>query len=434
MTTTSPAHAPGQPDKSFGPNLDGNLLLTFPGFSDTTPRCIVEGPDGKIYIGSYSSRDTDRKNVCSITRVLNDGAIDLEFGIAGSAHITLPEPVSFGSEPCQVFFLADQGEDKILASVGIAPPGQGMMPQFLIQLTGRGELDKNFGDNGIVRLKSPFEADTLQPLITDSQQSANTSTNRNVYVADGKIYLLSRFIDPDLGLYTGVVSRLHIDGTVDQTFGKNGHVVFSEVLNVTTILNDIVVQDGKITVCGYASQNAAMLARLHIDGSFDKSFSSLGYKLLEGRYSKFTSLEVQADGRIVVAGWAFEPSRGLLAAYTPSGLVDRTFNHGEPLYETFDGSTDIYFLSMASRDGKIIVSGLHSTDVREKKILTARYDSNGEGDTAFGNGKGWVSSEFGSPNTYMGMSLQADGKILVVGRNRPSNKDILVTRLLNSVE
>ncbi|CAI8703667.1 hypothetical protein [Pseudomonas sp. IT-P4] len=433
---TRPVHSPGALDPSFGPLQDGQLLLTYSDYMTTTGRLVSEAANGKIYIGgsSWAPEDALPEHL-SLTRVLSDGTLDAEFGIAGTAHIRIkvPDIESLGTTPIQLFYITHEGENKILISVGSYTMGVGTptVAQALIRLNDKGELDKKFGTDGILLIHSPFKVEHDQQTEADILQFGSAASGRAVHASDGKIYIISTRIDPDLQLVAGVVMCFDYDGIVDLSFNNTGYASLSEVYGVRSSFNDIVVQNGKITVCGWAG-SAAVLARLNIDGSFDRTFSEVGYKLLEGPSFQFTSLTVLSDERTISTGFGFPDRKGLIAVYTSTGLIDRSFHQGAPIYENFDDFASVMFFGIGDKDGKIIASGRYIKD-QTLNFVTARYLANGRRDTTFGNGKGWVVHKPGIRALAQGMSLQSDGKILVIGNDYYGfyGKTVIVTRLLN---
>lgn len=431
--TTSPTLAPGELDPAFA--NAGRLVLSFPDFPITHGQCVTEGPDGKIYmLGGSWERNTQTAEHVSVTRLLPDGTLDFSFGTFGTAHVKLPDE-NLSTSPIQLFFVSVLGEDLTLVSVGYNPGGAGAVTeaQVLIRLTDNGALDKRFGVGGFMVLKSPFNADAQPPISAGFVQFA-TSPNNRVCLMGDMIYLISTGIDPTLGFVVGAVSRFNMDGTVDPTFGKNGHATLSGVLGVRNSFNGIAVENGTITVCGWAG-GAALIARFLLDGSVDPVFAGTGYILLVGPSFQFLSVAVLPDGRTMAAGFGFAQRRGLLAVYTSSGLIDRTFNNGSHLEEGLNPPQQVMFSSVEADDDKIIASGRYFVG-STPKFVTAKYLSDAQRDTTFGRGLGYVITDIpGHTALANGMGLQADKKILLVGNDLGSvySKAAIVVRLLNGV-
>ena len=179
--------------------------------------------------------------------------------------------------------------------------------------------------------------------------------------------------------------------------------------------------DGKILVSGatfvkYSSYDFA-LARYNSDGSLDTTFSGDGKVTTdfgEGDDHGY-SVVMQPDGKIIVAGFAFNYSGDfVLARYNADGTLDTTFSDDGKVVTDFGGD-DYGFSVVIQPDGKIIVAGLRSFD-----FAVARYNSDGTLDkTFFGDGK--VTTDFGGGDFGYSVVMQADGKIVVAGASWASD-------------
>ena len=83
----------------------------------------------------------------------------------------------------------------------------------------------------------------------------------------------------------------------------------------------LVQPDGKIVLLGRTSPEFGALTRLNVDGSIDQSFGEDGF-VLDQRAPAFAALALQPDGRIV-AGAA---GGSVLARYLPDGSPDPSFD------------------------------------------------------------------------------------------------------------
>jgi len=85
---------------------------------------------------------------------------------------------------------------------------------------------------------------------------------------------------------------------------------FADVVNYG---KSVAVQpDGKIVAAGYAGVGSAdhiAVVRYNADGSLDKSFNVSGKVItaVGGGYCKAETLVLQSNGKIVVAGYSFNP-------------------------------------------------------------------------------------------------------------------------------
>jgi len=125
---------------------------------------------------------------------------------------------------------------------------------------------------------------------------------------------------------------------------------------------------------------------------------------------------VQADGKIVVAGYSVGSPTGLdfaVVRYNANGTLDKTFG-SDGKVTTDLGSVDEGGWSAALQDdGKIVVVGRRFNGVTDN-IVVIRYNTNGSLDTSFGNGGSTV-YDGGTPDQALGVAIRLDGQIIVVG-------------------
>ncbi|MBX3731169.1 MAG: autotransporter-associated beta strand repeat-containing protein [Verrucomicrobiae bacterium] len=145
------------------------------------------------------------------------------------------------------------------------------------------------------------------------------------------------------------IARFHADGAVDFDFDPGSGPQTSEGVGV---VNDLAVQaDGRILVAGYFSEFNGVprtgLTRLHPDGGVDATFvpGALGGNT-QDRIWGADDVAVQADGRILAVVWLAEEGQMLVRIH-PDGSRDESFA-GLPNYESVAGS----FLVQA--DGRIL--------------------------------------------------------------------------------
>ena len=106
---------------------------------------------------------------------------------------------------------------------------------------------------------------------------------------------------------------LAVDGDLDPTFGTDGKVL-TDFDHSTDIANAVAVQaDGKLVLVGTTYQDNDFsgedfaVARYNPDGTLDKTFGAGGKVQTDfpGLAAVASSVLVQPDGKIVVAGGAF---------------------------------------------------------------------------------------------------------------------------------
>lgn len=179
-------------------------------------------------------------------------------------------------------------------------------------------------------------------------------------------------------------------------------------------------------------------------GQLDGSFRSLGTgKLLVNHVSgveSFASVALQSDGKIVAAGARHNgtANKVKVARFFANGLFDTSFNRVGYVHETDLDATgaDVVTAVAVQADGKILVAGYYAASgpVSADRGFVIRYDSDGSRDAAFGTG-GLVTLSLGEVDTFYervtDMVVQPDGQIVIVA-NRENNADMVIARLSSS--
>lgn len=143
------------------------------------------------------------------------------------------------------------------------------------------------------------------------------------------------------------------------------------------------------------------------------------------------AMALQPDGRIVVVGSTGTTGNAadlLLIRYLPDGSLDPSFGVGG--ITTLDvGTTDIAYDVALQSDGAIVVVGT-VFGVGTDKVV-ARFTADGAVDTSF-NGTGTlVIDDSFAEDQFNGVTVQPDGRIVVVGQGFNGSKDAFhIMRLL----
>ncbi|MFB6888447.1 calcium-binding protein [Kitasatospora sp. NPDC056327] len=137
---------------------------------------------------------------------------------------------------------------------------------------------------------------------------------------------------------------------------------------------------------------------------------------------------VQPDGRIVVAGYAGATDDFALARYNPDGTLDTGFGNGGKVTTDFAGGSDEARGLALQADGRIVAVG--RSEVPEGGVgwfSLARYNPDGSLDTGFGTG-GRTVVDFGTggADDAFGVTVQGDGRIVAAGL---SGGDFALARL-----
>jgi uncharacterized delta-60 repeat protein len=260
-----------------------------------------------------------------------------------------------------------------------------------------GALDTSFGEGGIALTQvgsAAPRAVAIQP--------------------DGKIVAVGPAADsgrPVVVRYTG-------DGILDPTFGGDG-IVDAMVAGLSLDdPQDVAVQpDGKILVAVGArssgvSAHAFAVLRLDPDGSLDTTFDGDGVATASFGSGSAVSgaLAVQADGRIVAAGYSGSPTSVAVARFDAEGAADASFGGDGTVLTTFEGTSARVTEVAVQPDGKIVAAG--RIDTTNADVLLVRYMEDGSLDTSFaGDGSATADGHFG--DSARGLAIQSDGMLLV---------------------
>ena len=218
-------------------------------------------------------------------------------------------------------------------------------------------------------------------------------------------------------------------GALDSTFGRGGRVItdFGRVDGV----RDVAVQpNGKIVAVGDSYElgsaaDSSVLARYTRSGALDRTFGRKGQvstyfgRDTNGAYA----VAIQPDGRIVAAGVASggAAATGIaVARYNANGGLDPTFGDGGKVVTDFAGSLALASAILIQPDGKIVVAGQRTPMSSYADFLLVRYTTSGALDQTFGNG-GSVSTDFQPDwsDIAFGVALAPGGKIVAAGWGLP---------------
>jgi uncharacterized delta-60 repeat protein len=234
-----------------------------------------------------------------------------------------------------------------------------------------------------------------------------------------------------LTLFGSVQMAQATDGDLDPTFGTGG-MVMTDLNHSTDLANAVAVQsDGKLVVVGQAykqndfSGEDFVVTRYNTDGTLDTTFGRGGKVRTDfpGLAAVPSSVVIQPDGKIVVAGGAFPlftfAGNFELVRYNPNGSLDTSFGNGGIVTTIFPEGSYAFDVALQP-DGKIIAAGtvfvdFNPGDMSDTDFALARYNPNGSLDTTFGN-SGMVTTDFlGHEDDAFSVLIQPDGKIIAVG-------------------
>lgn len=237
--------------------------------------------------------------------------------------------------------------------------------------------------------------------IFGSGEGFDLVTSVSVAQSDGKVIVGGGFTTYNLETQNRII-RLDAHGIKDETFMVGAG--FNQAVHSLVLQPDEkIIAGGLFTQ--YDGHNYNRLIRLKSDGSYDP-----GLNIGSGFDNEVLSVEVQPDGKIIVAG-----------KYT-------SFNgslHRKILRLNSDGSLDESFISPSQingdintvalqPDGKILIGGNFTSFNNENMHKIARLNSNGTLDSSFHIGEGFDDDGY-NINAVRVLYILPNGQILAGG-------------------
>ncbi|WP_347069851.1 T9SS type A sorting domain-containing protein [Flavobacterium sp. WV_118_3] len=226
------------------------------------------------------------------------------------------------------------------------------------------------------------------------------------------------------------------NGGLDPTFGTGGKVITSINSGADKAHGVALQQDGKIVVAGYTYSSVFgedfACVRYNADGSLDTTFGTNGkvsFDLQGGSDDRAYSMDLQMDGKIVIAGYSDNGSdrAGAVIRLNTNGTLDTTFGTGGKaftnftIYNTAARADEFRVVKVHHVTGSIVVGGTSVLNTNESRGIFARYTASGILDTTFGNNGRLIDLPFPESNSngftfcIEDLALKSNGKITAVG-------------------
>lgn len=342
-------------------------------------------------------------------------SLDTSFNKNGSASAFISYTIN------QSQAIIAQPDGKILTA------GYGGENAIITRFNNDGSLDKKFNSNNqrpgsvVVNLGSQSAAYglALQPDLKIIIAGFTTDTNN---------------------VNNAFIQRYNPDGSIDQSFNQTGTVI-DNFFGQAQLFGVAVQPDGNIVVTGWAINNGlsyALVARYKTDGTPDTTFNSSGYvtTLIGGVFTKSRAIQIQDDGKIVIAGQAQidDNQQIVVIRYEADGTLDTTFNVSAATSPLSDCLTSAAFGMALQADQKIIITGStnpYDAGFNNKNYTVIRLDTNLDLDETFNadDTPGYIISDIGlQANDAI---VQPNGQIVTCGFNYSNNHIVIVIRYNN---
>jgi uncharacterized delta-60 repeat protein len=242
-------------------------------------------------------------------------------------------------------------------------------------------------------------------IVTTSLGSGDSTSKALAVQPDGKVVVVGTSLSNNKQHCTLV--RYLLNGSLDGQFGNNGAVVTDIAGNGTEdFARDVIIQpDGKIVVAGFVPSisgiKAIFIARYNSNGSLDTNFNFDGIFTSDSAFYPIEGkkLALQADGKIVVVGTYFDPSTLsediAIIRVNSNGFFDVSFDNDGIVIKDISGTKDNGNAISLQSDGKIVVVGKTYDGLGDTKdnFAVLRYSVSGSIDSSFGS-NGVVTTDF----------------------------------------
>jgi len=276
-------------------------------------------------------------------------------------------------ETSQANGVAIQGDGKIVMA-GFTESGN-THKVALMRINPNGSPDSTF--NAFVRPGSG-------QVITDFFGGASVSEARTVAIQPDSKIVVAGTARKSGKNYDFALARYNPDGSLDATFGTGGKVTTDFLGGGDDEANAMALQpDGKIVVAGNVHTASAGydfgVARYLSNGTLDATFAGGGIESIPfgagTAEEKANAVTVQADGKIVVAGYAQGYAKDFaLVHLNPNGSPDTDLGAGGKITTDFGGADDTAQGVAVQADGNIILAGTaYLGPTRREDFALARY-------------------------------------------------------------
>src|ERR1043166_1118233 len=317
----------GSLDNTFGDG--GKVLNLFPDLQHAVVSMSIQ-PDGKI-VAAGPIWPVDGNVSAMVVRLNENGTLDESFGTGGLVSL------GFGAGTSSLSSIIFQNDGRLVVAGGY---GDSVAAARLLP---DGSFDAGFGTNGKVVV--PF----------DTYQAGSVGA---ALQPDGKLVIAGDLFGA-YDTYRIALTRLGTDGNLDTTFNGNGKVIWG-IPNRRERATGVTVNSDGITVVGSDEWNGRrlLLLRLRLSGEVDTTFNSYGFVRLQTRgETGGAAIVEQSDGEYIISGGNAEANGPVLFRFNRWGRLDPFFgNRGMAVAQV--GREKSEATSMAIQpDGKIVVAG-----------------------------------------------------------------------------
>ena len=427
---------PGCLDATFAGVGYTNLVVGTGATAAQAGAVLVQG-DGKIVIGARPYFPATTSTDFAVIRLNLDGSLDTSFGDVDPFNAGLRRgytitSLSTGSDYLEALAVQPDGKIIVNGTRGVdTGTRRGESHIVVVRYTSNGVLDTTFGSSGIVDVGagSARSAVALQEdgkiVVVDGSRVSRFNTNGTFDFTFGSSGQITVNASGSNGGFT--------------SFGWD--IVMQRVPAITG--EERILLTG---YSGSGGPSVWTLMRLRSNGAADTSFGSNGIAktTFSGLGDRALDVAIDSSNRIVAAGLiSLNGPCGTYVAdyavvrYSEAGALDASFGGGKQIIDVY-GGRDWETSVAIQTDGRIVIAGSsYSSDGKAGHIALVRLNGDGTRDSTFGllgNGVVTLDAYGFDTHAYANVALNpSDGKIVIAGVTNPvaaGPLEILVARYL----
>ncbi|WP_418639131.1 T9SS type A sorting domain-containing protein [Winogradskyella sp.] len=253
-------------------NLDGTLDANFANNGVYTNSLspsynflgsMVVDDDGSIYIVSSADINSDGKYHMTITKLTQNGVLDITFGTDGYATLSLPT----GGEVTEGLDIKTTSNGDIIVG-GLMPLTDGGESIIVAKYSSNGTLDANFGSGGsYIHPPTSSTGQRFHGILINSDDSINII---------GGLVNLTNYNE------NATVLKLTPNGIIDANFGANGSYTDNYTDGSRGATRGTLLDDESILLYGIQREDGTnnyqgWSSRINSAGSLDTTYGTAGY-------------------------------------------------------------------------------------------------------------------------------------------------------------
>lgn len=401
LTTT------GVVDTTF--RRDGHIQNNVTASNDTLYAGLalkVGSSNGKFLLAGYTHSADNSNTDLIVARYNADGSLDDSFGINGYFYEYAESSGSNTFAGLQVYDAVELSDGRIV----LAGSYNGSQA-FLLMLTANGDVEPDFGNDGLMTMTTSSQFAGLQ---------AVTQDNNGMIVAGGYQFNDST----DLWLL-----RMAPDGTADPSFNGTGELILDLDGQRYESVNDIVVLADNSLIFGGYHGSMPLIGKILSNGTLDTGgFNSpTGFQAVDSSGSSTSNfdyledLEVNPSGIIYGSGSSSSSPdiHHLLMSVNPDGSLNTAFDSDGIGIYSFGRGDARHSLALDGNGNLLLTGTVDNTTQNGTDVYVARVTPQGVIDPTFNAGAA-ATFNHSDGDFSQWIHVLDDGRVLIAGFNQDS--------------